>query len=390
MQSSPLRPSIGLIMEAALSSGDVDAVRRLLSNVKSDNKLPSADQSDAHSPPAAKPKEEAAAVEAARAHAKASSQRVRAAELAKQAKWMMQEAKDAEDAAKASQAEAEKRSLATHYHSGSATQSDAYPIGSGDGDLVVKLCAKLAITTEAVRTLTHLKADRLTLGVDGARGLALLLAAGSMQQLESLSLVCNALGELGTATLADAFSHASPLQQLDLASNSVGDVGTVALACALERGALPALAKLCLRNNDIGDEGAAGLARVAHGQLEWLNLSGNQIAEKGTAAIAAALLKGRFPRLRRLSLDHDRLGDGAMHSLASALELGGTTLDELSSSARWTELYVECNPASEAATRRVQEHFDDVGGEAQRPPPAHGGTCARISISLHQNGCVCQ
>ena len=63
MQSSPLRPSIGLIMEAALSSGDVDAVRRLLSNVKSDNKLPSADQSDAHSPPAAKPKEEAAAAE---------------------------------------------------------------------------------------------------------------------------------------------------------------------------------------------------------------------------------------------------------------------------------------------------------------------------------------
>ena len=111
-----------------------------------------------------------------------------------------------------------------------------------------------------------------------------------MQRLEALSLACNALGEIGTVTLADAVSPASPLQQLDLASNSVGEVGTAALACALERGALPALTKLCLRNNDIGDEGASGLARVAHGQLEWLNLSGNQIAEDGTAAIAAAPL----------------------------------------------------------------------------------------------------
>ena len=71
------------------------------------------------------------------------------------AERMLQEAKDAEDAAKQAQAEAEKRSRAAHYVS---TQSDAYPIGSGDGDLVVKLCEKLAITTEAVRELTHLLA----------------------------------------------------------------------------------------------------------------------------------------------------------------------------------------------------------------------------------------
>ena len=51
-----------VIMVEVLSSGDVDAVRRLLSNVKPNNKLPSTIQSDAHSPPAAKPKEEAAAV----------------------------------------------------------------------------------------------------------------------------------------------------------------------------------------------------------------------------------------------------------------------------------------------------------------------------------------
>lgn len=63
-----------------------------------------------------------------------------------------------------------------------------------------------------------------------------------------------------------------------------------------------------------------------------------------TASFAAALLNGRlFPRLRRLSLDHNLMGDEGMGSLASALE-SGLDLDEL---------YVECNPASDEATKKV-------------------------------------
>ena len=80
-----------------------------------------------------------------------------------------------------------------------------------------------------------------------------------------------------------------------------------------------------------------------------------------------------------LKLDHNLMDDAGMGSLAGALA-GGLSLEEL---------YVECNPASEAATRRVLEHFDDAGDDAQRPPDP-GNTCERISVSLHQAGCVCQ
>ena len=69
----------------------------------------------------------------------------------------------------------------------------------------------------------------------------------------------HALGDLGVSTLADAVNAASPLYSLDLASNSVGEVGAMALARAMERGALPSLTKLSLKNNDVNDRGVAGL-----------------------------------------------------------------------------------------------------------------------------------
>ena len=70
-----------------------------------------------------------------------------------------------------------------------------------------------------MRGVTELKADQHALGLEGARGLAYLLAGHGMTQLEVLALSCNALGDLGVATLADAMNAASPLQHIDLAGN---------------------------------------------------------------------------------------------------------------------------------------------------------------------------
>ena len=69
-----------------------------------------------------------------------------------------------------------------------------------------------------------------------------------------LTLTCNALGDLGAMTVSDALSPVIPLIQLDLASNSIREAGADAIARALERGVLPKLKQLNLKNNDIGDK----------------------------------------------------------------------------------------------------------------------------------------
>ena len=46
-------------------------------------------------------------------------------------------------------------------------------------------------------------------------------------------------------------------------------------------------------------------------KLEELAISDNQLGDAGARALAAALAAGAAPRLRRLLLDHNKLGGGA-------------------------------------------------------------------------------
>jgi hypothetical protein len=199
------------------------------------------------------------------------------------ARTLLQEAEQAKQAAQSRRSDAETKVRSAHY----ATVDCVASAPLGKAEAAAALCASLSLSMEAVREADSLKADRRSLGGDGAEGLAYLLAGSSMPRLEVLTLSCNALGDLGVATLADALSLAIPLRHLDLASNSVGAVGTAALAHAMNRGALPKLTGLVLKNNDINDQGALALAKAPHERLEWLSLSRNQISEEGALALAA-------------------------------------------------------------------------------------------------------
>lgn len=205
---------------------------------------------------------------------------------------LLQEAEQAKQAAQSAQSDAETKLRSAHYASVDCVVSA--PLGKADA--AAALCVSLSLSIEAVREADSLKADRRSLGIEGAEGLAYLLAGSSMPRLEVLTLACNALGDLGVATLADALSLVIPLRHLDLASNSVGAVGTAALAHAMNRGALPKLAGLVLKNNDINDQGALTLAAAPHERLEWLSLSRNQISEEGAVALAAPRQVQNGPR----------------------------------------------------------------------------------------------
>lgn len=248
---------------------------------------------------------------------------------------------------------------------------------STHGDLYEQLGA----THDEMRTTVVIK-PLSPLGIEGSQRLAeLCLSAGVLRCLEVLNLAHSALGDGGTAAVADALQPCIPLHQLDLAGNSIKDVGAASVARAMSRGAVPRLLKLSLKSNDIHDAGAAALAGASHDALEWLALGCNQIADEGGAALAAALGARRLGHLRRLSLDNNRLGDGAMTNLAKVLE-ARPTLDEL---------YVECNPASDEATRRVQMLFG-CEGQDEKMPAARAGAraaCEAAAMSCHKSGCVC-
>ena len=151
-------------------------------------------------------------------------------------------------------------------------------------------------------------------GPDGVPRLAEKLGAGALPAVTSLTLYSTHVGDAGASTLAAALGRgAMPrLRFLDLHSTAIGDAGLVALAPALRR--LPALQRLGLGRNPLGDEGLAALVAPPPqagapppttgglAKLKQLHLYYTQITDDGCAALAAALDSGALPALEHLYL----------------------------------------------------------------------------------------
>ena len=153
-------------------------------------------------------------------------------------------------------------------------------------------------------------------GPDGVPRLAEKLGAGALPVVTKLNLSGTHVGDAGASALAAALGRgAMPrLKILWLYSTAIGDAGLVALAPALWR--LPALERLYLGRNPLGDEGLAALVAppppppagapptTTGGltKLEMLDFQRTQITDAGCAALAAALDSGALPALERLFL----------------------------------------------------------------------------------------
>jgi uncharacterized protein (TIGR02996 family) len=83
---------------------------------------------------------------------------------------------------------------------------------------------------------------------------------------------------------------------------------------------------LYVENNDLGDSDNEALAGSAHlGELETLHLWCNHIVDPGVQALAG----GRLPRLRRLDLAGNTVGDAGAATLASSPLLRGLAMLDL-------------------------------------------------------------
>ena len=149
---------------------------------------------------------------------------------------------------------------------------------------------------------------------EGLQRLAEGLSAGALPTLRNFILVGVNLGDAGALALADALDRGAmpQLETLKLLQTSIGDAGLMALAPALRR--RPALKKLELIGNPLGDEGLAALLappppagalpppKRVLARRGTLDLRYTEVTNASCATLIAALESGALPALRTVYL----------------------------------------------------------------------------------------
>jgi len=178
--------------------------------------------------------------------------------------------------------------------------------------------------------LERLSLQEPAAGPDSGRQLAEGLGAGVLPAVTVLYIYTTPVGDAGASALATALGQGAlpRLKELTLFHITIRDTGLVALAPALRR--LPALERLDLEGNPIGDEGLTALVAPPPpagapprtgglAKLKVLDLSRTQITDAGCATLAAAIDSGALPALEHLPLASIHLSDTAIDGVHKAL-----------------------------------------------------------------------
>ena len=143
-------------------------------------------------------------------------------------------------------------------------------------------------------------------------------AYGSHTTIQGVRLNEKGGRALGKAISYGAFPHA---EQLNLSWNAIRYRGCAAVSRALAEGACENLARINFQGNSLGDGSMRELgAALVSGlkSLEELNLSCNQIENKGALDLAHALFSGGGKRLKKLNLRKNMIGDQGATGLIKA------------------------------------------------------------------------
>ncbi|CAF1243520.1 unnamed protein product [Adineta steineri] len=165
-------------------------------------------------------------------------------------------------------------------------------------------CEILFNSLKSNHTLKHLYIDTNGLTVKSGRNMRLYFEQHD-NQLESLYLSCNALGDAGTCEIAAGLKHDKHLKRLGLASNCIGFDGARALVDALishpsleqlNLGYMKATILLGGLDNVIGDEGAEEISRLIRSNkcIRSIDLTFNGISQRGLMKLRDALKENRI------------------------------------------------------------------------------------------------
>eukprot|EP00163_Fabomonas_tropica_P006192 TRINITY_DN15788_c0_g1_i1.p1 TRINITY_DN15788_c0_g1~~TRINITY_DN15788_c0_g1_i1.p1 ORF type:complete len:591 (+),score=137.89 TRINITY_DN15788_c0_g1_i1:1437-3209(+) len=145
-------------------------------------------------------------------------------------------------------------------------------------------------------------------------------------QLHTLSLGSNGITEVGAEALISGLQEAVSLVNLDLSGNKLGPRGCSHICEAMRTSRVQ---KLILHHNGIGDLGCLAvedMLKYTGLQLEYLDLSDNEIEWKGGGMIGQAMALNSS--LHTLILSNNKIGNLASIELATSLK-GQPTLRTL-------------------------------------------------------------
>jgi Ran GTPase-activating protein (RanGAP) involved in mRNA processing and transport len=226
------------------------------------------------------------------------------------------------------------------------------------------------------RSVTSLDLRYNEIGDDGAGYLSEAMMAASTTEdgpcrFQSLILGNCLISNDGAKSIAEALGRKDNfMKELDLRENQIGDDGAAALAQALT--IKQGLLTLDLRENQIGNKGAQSIANALSNQstLTDLNLSDNQIGNEGAQSLAGSLTLNT--QLKRLLLYANLIGDSGAKSFLHSMQFNDSlTHLDLSRNAADKNLRQEIVKIIEANRRCARK-------KKERPKPQHNYDCFGI------------
>ncbi|KAJ0403940.1 hypothetical protein P43SY_009433 [Pythium insidiosum] len=180
-------------------------------------------------------------------------------------------------------------------------------------------CAELDVTHDNV-------------GEGVVRHLASAMQAGACSRLKQLQLVSvftNTSKRNGLQSLCQALRMGCcpDLEDLLLGGNSITDMGATEISRLLRSRALPRLERLDLRRNYIGETGlqrlVAALTSSSRRPIKYLCMGGNLITDKCVAPLKEMLARGVCPQMRFLGLEDNFLSPDGVQTIIQAAVSGG-------------------------------------------------------------------
>jgi uncharacterized protein (TIGR02996 family) len=177
-------------------------------------------------------------------------------------------------------------------------------------------------------------------------GFAALCATRRLRRLTSLGLVGQDIGDEGAAILAREGPHAFPnLTRLQI----IGDRLTAAAIRQLGRTRwFTGLSSLMLDENTLGPEGASELADVRFRRLVHLSLGGNRIGSDGALALSSS---SALSRLTGLWLHSNGIGAMGAQAISSSPSLAGLQ-----------RLILDANPIGKRMRQVIAERLASANG----------------------------
>lgn len=178
-------------------------------------------------------------------------------------------------------------------------------------------CYKKSVEAGTPMELRVFAAGRNRLENEGATALSAIF--GEIQTLQEIVIPQNGIYHRGMSALAEALKKNTNMQIINFNDNTVTAKGAEALAEAFY--SIEALREINLGDCLLKDEGGQILSEAladCHPDLEYLNLSGNEIGPEVGIAIANSM--GHKDGLRQLNLDCNQFGEEGVNAISQVME----------------------------------------------------------------------